>query len=303
MSTPRPPQGWEMTVGTWNTDAQRAETPVNSGAYSLEQLGVSGSTTLTSPYIPVEDNADFWVGALVQATSTSTTVTLELFEYDRDRATSGHDALVFENTLDAADTWQWIGKKYTPTSSGIRFIRVNIQRDSAGGGSVYWDRVLMERIQPSWTVALDSGGAQAITTGTWTTVLFTSAANDAHTNTMTVRQASLSAGVITVGPPGAYNLSGSVELAALSDGTEADVRIKVTQKGGGGTPVFRYGSKVTAGGADTLRLPVAVANEHCWAGDTVELQVWHNEGSNINVTDGDADDSFTFFSGARIGKM
>ncbi len=294
-----PPQGWELDVGIWGTDANREETIVVSGGYSVKFNSTAVATALVSPWIPIEDLLQSFYGALLRTDDVTAgyTITLKVDQYDHNRLFVGTSTM-FTGVLDAIDTWQWVGNIRSHLAT-IGWVRMRLEK-TTDTHNVYVDNMLTERLQPSWGLYRDS--LQTIATGTWTTLATNSSLVAAQSYFLTISRSVSAAGVVTIGPPGAYNFHSAIELDDFAAPGVLDIRLKLTPKGGGASR-FRYGTRSYLATGFGGRAVVSVTNEQLFPGDTAEVQIFQNSGFNVSTVLPDTQHSYNHLTGSRIGKI
>lgn len=302
MTWPVSPKYWNVTTGTWGTDIDRDESTIYTGPYSLNMIDTAVATEIRSDLIPWIGGGTEFVTVFAQQDdiTAGNTITVEVYGYASDRVTvpAGENATLFSGVLTAANTWEFVGGKFESNDASTKFIQIRIKK-SAVAFNVFIDHVWTEVQQPSWNLYLDEASATTITTGTWTTVPCANESGDAGGNSIRAWIVSHSSGVVTIRHAGSYAMSASVEFDTASDGTAMDIRIKMTD---GVTTKYRYGTRTINGAAGNARVMVSTTDEHLAPGDTVEVQVYHDEGSDLDLVDASSSDSYSFFTGHRNAK-
>lgn len=267
-----PPKSWDVITGTWGTDLDRAESSAlyRSGNYSLHLKNTAVASKIRSGFVPMQTvpvTAEYQVGALIypDAVGAGYNFTIKVERYPT------RDSLLSTSTFTftpATAAWQWVSGKYTAAFGG-GFLKVSIEK-TTNTHNIYVDRVILERAPPRLDVEMTGG--QSIPTGTWTTVDY-GATGGQYGFTEQVTDEFL------CDVPGYYTVSASCQLEALSDQTEAGIRIKVV----GAATDYYYGTHFAASGSHDVVLTVPAAMILLQAGDTIEVEIWHNEGSNLNI--------------------
>lgn len=296
------PQKWTAAVGTEGTDFAKDQTTIYTGAYSLRMIDTAVATELRSELFPWIGGGQEYVTIMVQQDdiTAGNTITVEVYEYDADRVTSANNGTIYSGVLPAANTWTLVGGRYLSSDASTKFLQIRVKK-AANAFNVYWDHIWCERLQPSFQEYLSADQTNVANT-TWTTIEFdanTTAADGSATRTWFV---ATSSGVYTIRAAGSWSFSASALATSLTTGTEVQLRLKATPSGGG-TSRYRYGQSVTVGATGYAPAGFSLEDENLEVGDTVEIQLWHNEGSPITITAGTATDSYTMISAQRAGKM
>lgn len=297
MTWPTPPSGWSVVTGSWTTDADRDESLSESGAYTLHLLDTSVATKLRSDFTPVEQSLQYFVNIRVRSDDITAgyTISVKAEQYATDKVTLVATASLYSGVPAAADTWEWVGSRFKPLNSTVRWIRITVEK-TTNTHNVYVDNISLEPQQPSWGKYLNSN--QSIGSGSWTTVTFDTDI-DALSEDVKI---GYSSGVVTAKINGAYSIGSTCTFSTLSDGDLVGIRIKHVQISGG-TAFYTYGTRMMAAGSTIMAVHVNAPNVILLAGGTVEIQVYHDHGSAVNALGLVTTNKNCWFTGIRSGRL
>ena len=303
MTDTRVPAGWTMTTGTWGTDANRENSVVATGKFALRLDDTATATIMDGPYIAMSPDIPLSVGAYVRTDDVTAghNVGTNFTDYDGNYVQGNQ--WQWDDELSAADTWQWTGANHVPASDAV-WARFQVFK-TTNAHNIYYDQMFVERHPPGW-FRYHSGAAQSVSSSTWTTLDFDARADDPIGQSIPEVQCSWDSGndQIVIGPPGVYTIHSIIEFPTISDGTIVDIRLKtVSANALFGQTRYRYGQRLAAAGSQTVRIGVTTVADWYDSGDTIEVQVWHNEGSPISIPAGDDTDDTMSFQGTRFGKL
>jgi hypothetical protein len=256
------------------TDANRDESSVRTGSYSVVLENTAVATKIRSAFIPVQNGVEYLIAVHALTDNITWGITIKVEKYSGLRALFGTDTISASFTT--VSTWEWLGDEWTSAFTG--WIRITIEK-TANTHHVYLDRVIAERGPARLEVR--KLNTQGISTSTWTTVEYETAQEYGFTKSGTLYICKV---------PGYYTMSASVHLDDLSDTTIAAIRIKVDD---GVSPVYYYGTRF---GMPTTMEPILLISVEpilLLFGYTIEVEVWHNEGSSVNAPN--------FFAGTDRG--
>lgn len=295
MALTYPPDGYEVANGTWTTNIDEDTSVVLTGSRSVKFLDTATNGRLrhkASKQVPVEAGKRYKAWGAYRATrrNSGDNLMLRIEWMGADRSTTVDTDIVFNDRVDAVDTWEY-SELVAEAPASSYYARLHFGRDIASGTGMacYFDEVDMAVAVPLWEVWTDIGtAAQSVATATDTTILFDTTDNtDVDYDTGT--------GQVTILIPGRYYVSAGITVASLGDNKRAFwiARVNGTDDhyldtktnyagGGGGT------SNMMVRGAAMLPLEI---------GDTVEMILNHNHGSNRDVVSGRPQ---TRFSGVRV---
>lgn len=279
-----PPKRWEIVTGTWGTDIDREESIIRTGSYGLVMENTAVATKIRSTWIPVQNGLDYLIAALAYTDNITWGVTIKVEKYSSSRVYFGVDT--YSRTFATVSTWEWLGAEWRASYTG--FIKITIEK-TANTHHVYLDRVIAERGPARLDVR--KLNTQGIPTSTWTTVEFETTTDYGFNKSGTLYKCTV---------PGYYTMSASVHLDDLSDTTIAAIRIKVND---GSSPVYYYGTRF---GMPTTMEPILLISVEpilLLFGYTIEVEVWHNEGSSVNAPNFFGADRGSHFGATRSERM
>lgn len=277
MSYSKPPAGWALdTPSDWGVYFDREETEVETGPYSVKVINTAGpipNTYIRGPYVPIDKDIPLNVAVRSKASAAGGASRFSFRDLDEDYVAGG--------VWNAADTigtsWAWEGRIFDPQSDAkwgqFYFYAANTAQDH------YIDRLVLERHPPE--MHYRKNGDQAITTGTWTT-LAAWYNQSAPRPLITPNRLSINTttGVATIEYPGTYAITANAHFDTVSDGTTVAIRLRMI----GSTTVYRTGTMFAMGASGPAVVNVATTTEWLEPGDTIEVEVYHDEGSDISVS-------------------
>lgn len=298
MTWPTSPRKWELTTGTWGTDADRDETTVLTGNASAHMKSTAVATALRSGWIPIEGNIYYHIWTLVQTDDITAgyNAQIRIQEYGADKSTLVFETLVESRVPRTANVWEWIGGEWIPNGTA-RWGKIIINK-TANAHNLYWDRVHLEKIRPGFLVYRSS--VESIGSGSWTPVTWNvnKYGSTGAGRPWNFYRALLSSGAMQLPQGGQWSLGAAVELEDPASACDFNIRIKHN------VPLtlthYYYGTKFNS---DTARLVVNVPHLYAYGaarGETFEVEVWQNSGGALNVLAATSSSVVNYFSGHRI---
>ena len=221
-----PPDGWEMVVGTWNTDAAALVLNALSGSNSLVLANTAVATALNGPVFPVRreiagEKPPYRFGAKWKGTTTSAVFTMKVFWYqDADltaSAVKASDTIINALSPTAADTFQ-VNHLFVAPPSDALFARIKIEKSSVTVG-VSVARVIAEMAPSMFHV--NKGGADQASVGTAET-LITWSSQEYNVGA----DFDLATELYTAPRPGMYKFGVGVAFESVPDATLVEVYLK-----------------------------------------------------------------------------
>jgi len=158
-----PPDGWDMVTGTWDTDASRGTSPIESGDYSLSFL--TATTEMSSRYFAAQNTYPYQFLVRWQSTGTVDTATFRVEWHTSQGSVISTDNIAAAVSATAADTWESAQAVLTSPATA-RWARVLARLDTGAVDDMIIDRVEFQRTLHSFRAYLASSrnvGAN----GTW----------------------------------------------------------------------------------------------------------------------------------------
>jgi hypothetical protein len=270
VDTLEPPDLWELLAGAWTVDADLNGAP-RSSATGLQFLATAVATEALSPVMLVEESQSFAIKVWAQQDdiTAGNTLTITVYGYDEDGNATG-STVVYSSVLGAADNWRAINYVNAVTS-GDRFWRIGLKK-SANAFAVQWGSVGIREIQPSWLRQRLT--TQVIPTATWTDVARSGVVLAGYTfNCETVTDTLITPYDTT--QQVLADVMANVRILSIPNGRYAQLRV-ITSAG----VAKLHGPKVYANGTENLNLSLAGRV----ASDTFGLQIFHNAGSDKDVS-------------------
>jgi len=276
------PDGYFLSTGTWNTDAQRNQTTFLSGDSSIEFIqGTTLTSLVAQEYtpVPVDRERSFQVAALIQQYGgTGGGLYIGAKMYDQNRIFTRNSSNFF--TIAAAGVWTNIGNNVS-VLAGETFMRPYIRKDAVNVG-YYIDRM--------WPTPVP-GHDHTAPSGAWSQVIPSGAAWNTITNWGALRNGGLgfsySAGDITAMYSGVACVNATIcwDNATAAIGDYYEMRIEwlnwytssLLHVYGNATPV----SAVPASGGPIRQIVSATIPIE--SGNAIRIQVRQQTGGNRNV--------------------
>jgi hypothetical protein len=281
------PDYWSMVTGSYGAsgDVESNTTVHKTGNRSIE-FRATGSATpseFESDYFPVSEDDVYLISLVLKRSGSVTGAQFQrIIRWYNSAKTylSSTGASGILSSLVPTTTWKKFRGKGIVPPANARFAKLRMLHDpNSETYTLYCDSFSAERQPPEFSA---SKSAQSVGSGSWTTAQIATEAYDYGGNFNT--------GTYTFTAPedGIYMFEVRGSFAAATAGTRAMVAVYVN------------GSTRYTGGSDVAGPPLGGAlavSAHILSlsgSDTVVAQVYHNEGSNLNVT--------TDFTGVLLSK-
>ena len=271
----RPPRGWDVTIGTWDTHMTRSDSQFGSGRYAL-QFETSLTGELSSPFFPAGAPEAFFVTLnLADYALYEATFDIRVIEYQADRTTVVATTTIFNGTIPSnGNWWPYEGGMVRVTSANTRWARIAVKCSAYVNGPAQVDFVRHEPV-PLHLIKEGPNLTTAIPTNTWTEI------NSLISNT------EASVGVLDGGASGFAFMRGGLldfqirtELDDMATGKTFYLRLLKN-----GTQVRRNFQAATTGINASVVLCVTLDTA---ANDVFIPQVYHDHGSDRDLIRNDS---------------
>lgn len=261
------PDTWEITTGTWGTDAVRHSATVLDGFYSVKIPSSSSvvGVTLKSDFIPIKGNDVYSVTAGFKTSSNGPRGEVLVEYYDSSRA-SISNASVEIRVLNTS--FEQIGGTISPPSNAA-FLKVSLSRTTTGT-DVIIDDVRLESGTPMFSAKVSSD--ITVTSGTTRTIVFDTEIADRgswYNNSTGTAKAPVS---------GDYHITAAVAFFTTGSADEYHVDLDVS-----GSLGYRFGDVDTQhhGSANQATASVLDIILPLEAGDTISIEINDASGSSF----------------------
>ena len=261
------PDTWEITTGTWGTDAVRHSATVLDGFYSVKIPSSSSvvGVTLKSDFIPIkgDDVYSLTAGFKTSSTGPRGDVTVEYYDSSRASISSVNVEIRVLNT-----TFEQIGGTISPPSNAA-FLKVSLSRTTTGT-DVIIDDVRLESGTPMFSAKVSSD--ITVTSATTRTIVFDTEIADRgswYNNSTGIAKAPVS---------GDYHITAAVAFFTTGSADEYHVDLDVS-----GSLGYRFGDVDTQhhGSANQATQSVLDIILPLEAGDTISIEINDASGSSF----------------------
>ena len=283
MATNNPPSGYDLSIGTWGTDADQDTATFLSG-FASTRFFASSSTTpelLWHRYLPVDQDKVYALGATVQADriNVGDNVSLEALLYDQSRNLV-RTYVAYNAPLTAIGQWDRIGTA-VPILAGEHWARYVLRKANAAF-NVYADRMHFSELPAHGETERPGDVTQSIvSSASWVPMpVITGALLDGRTWGL-IEQL----GAVSVRYPGVYHARATVcwDQATAAVGDYYELRMRWDR---GGVSRYCYGDATPLASVPAAGLPirqVVTMMAQCDAGDVIRPEVRQQNGSNRTV--------------------
>jgi hypothetical protein len=266
----QPPDRWLLTAGTWGTDAYVSRSTKFTGGQCLEfPVGASDVELQASDYIPIRPSTGYALSFAVHSNADSDSFTPKLDWYDADYAliSTSSGSTVFSRT-------SWGAKRYEVTSpAGASFVGVRLVKESSATAIVHLDDVDLFELPPAFRAV--KSATQSVSASTLTKVQYNLESYDYWGNYDAATSYQFVAPV-----DGVYTFSASANVLQLDAGEFAFLRIRIN------STITIEEQRVYSSAANQDVTVQAVGGRELSAGDTVDVMIFHNHASALDVTSG-----------------
>jgi hypothetical protein len=272
--------------GTWGVNIVDDSVQYKTGDLSVKFTGNPTGTYLLlaqNVYMPCAAGDLLRVSGWVRSAEKTGDDTAMLFiNWYTDADVYVSTAFVLNAELGAATTWEYhsaiLQAPATAAKWHLNFGKVPSAED------IWWDSVFVEAVQPAFSAYLSAD--QAVTSGE--TVIFDTEDYDyagCYNN---------ATGVFTAPASGLYAFVGTVKLLNVTAGNRGVAVLSINS----GSILYWGTTAYAHANGDTVLTVVTHPALSLSSGDTVEVEIVHNEGADLNA-DGAAA-RYTHFAGAQI---
>lgn len=289
MGTTYPPDGWEVTTGTWGGSQMDQNTALNTiGDSCIEFLATvlgSDPAMTWSEFIPVEEGLPYRARCVARAATNTVDLTCRVIWYTSAEVFISYSYILNADTMAAADTWYIFEEIFTAPSTA-RFCKMQIKKEKIAE-ACYYDYVGIKEMPVCFWANQDLGAGpyQSIPDTTWTVVEYETEEHDyggIYDNSANYRFTAPSTGI--------YAIAASIEIAAISSSDYVYLAL------------FKNGSllaEIDRHFYVTSLLPLlngSVPAVYLTRGDYVDVRVYHNYGAGRNLSG----DENCYFMAAKV---
>ncbi|MEK7178556.1 MAG: hypothetical protein AAB721_02800 [Patescibacteria group bacterium] len=155
----KPPDRWEMSVGTWETDVKAGITggiAAADGARYLFFLNTSVATSVRTDYFPVNRAHVYQVLAQVYKVSGDNNYALDVEWFDYAKSSISTSTLTIDLTDLTSSVWNLVRTVFKAPSTAA-FARFAVRRASAHTDVAYFDGCRLDDLGEPWIYVGDSG--------------------------------------------------------------------------------------------------------------------------------------------------
>lgn len=288
MASLHPPDNWSITEGVWGTDADREETTVFAGGFSIKLINTTptNDTKIESDLIPVDrlllSSPVFNMGSWIQAdrNNAGDDITIQLRAYDNDKVFIS-SVTIFLGPVTSINTWEFKGNRVI-ISPLARWINVTVSKANVAFNA-YIDSVEANEGVPFRAMGRNS--SLSIPDAVETDVVF----NIGRLQTNASMFVDTATGEFTIAKQGTYLMHGSVNFLAGHAQMRAYLQIHVN-----GTAVAR-GPVAHAGNTDKFGVTASYVR-NLDNGDIVKFRIFHTGSGGAKTIEGDERRSYAAVS-------
>jgi hypothetical protein len=292
MAKNNPPDGYSAVNCTWGTDLDHNTALTNLVGDSCVEF--KNTTPASNPIlsykksVPIEEGKPYKMTAIVRADSVAAGNTLRIYARWYDSSDSGlSNSNVYNAVLPAINTWYEMSGVVTAPANA-RGVRPRVNKAN-NAFTAYCDYMAIEPMPQCFHAYLN--GVQGMADGgTWRKVHFDTEVHDyggVYDHAVNY--------VFTAPSDGVYAFNTVLSLAGASSGTTIGIRF--ARDTGGGPAAWVRGQQIRMQANTYTPFLVGSATGFLNRADTVEVQIWHNEGALLNLSGGS---TANVFMGAKV---
>lgn len=265
-----PPDKWVMDSGTWGIDADNDTSQVYSGDYSVKLINSGNGVEMSGPATPIENSRMVRLTTAVRADANAAGNDIRVGLVEANSAgTVLLTTYAINGPVTAINTWEPKGK-FIWLNGSTRNITPYIWKLTAFNAWI--DHVLIAPV-PAFCSAQMAASQTGLVSGSHTKVSFDTATLDPGVFWDTANKRFVAKYYSL------WTFSASIYISTvMSDGKTAAVSLKKN-----GTTWLAWNEHMLSAARDPT-IPITSGPVALNPGDYVEVQCWHNQGSNIAIS-------------------